>query len=186
MCILGKRYTQFFYLLILKIIKLYRVNNQIEAQEVRLIGPEGENYGVMSVPEAMRLAQEAEMDLIEIGPNSKPPVAKIGDFGQFKYELNKKERKQKVGQKKTETKGIRLSLRISQHDLDFKAEKTKKFLKEGHRVQVEMFLRGRERAHAELAREVINRLLVLIPDAKIEQAFKQLGNKIILVVSSKK
>ncbi len=153
--------------------------------EVRLIDADGQNIGIVSLSEALRLAQEDDLDVIEIGPTGQPPVARIGDFGQFKYELNKKERKQKIGQKKTETKGIRVSLRISKHDLEFKARQAQKFIGEGHRVQLEMFLRGRERAHYGLAKEVIEGLAAMVPESKLEQPAKQLGNKIIVIISPK-
>ena len=101
------------------------------------------------------MAREAELDLIEVNPKASPPVVKIMDFGKFKYERDKKEHKQKVQQKKIDIKGIRLSVRISKHDFDFRFDQAKKFLERGDKLKIELPLRGRERQHLDKAREVI-------------------------------
>jgi translation initiation factor IF-3 len=120
-----------------------RINNQIRAQELRIIDSENQNLGVLSIKEALELAQSKGMDLIEINPNGNPPIAKIMDFGKYQYELSKKLKKAKAGAKPTETKSIQIKIGTGDHDLELKAKTTGKRLKEGHRIKIELFLAGR-------------------------------------------
>jgi len=166
--------------------KFYRVNNSIQAANLRLIDEEGKNLGIVSREEALALAKEKNLDLVEISPKENPPVAKIMDFGQFKYQLKKKEQKQKSKQKKTEIKGIRLSLRISEHDKEFKLKQGKKFLEQGHKVKIEMILKGREKIHLDLAKEIINQFIEQLGEVKIEQEIKKQGGKLTAIVSQSK
>jgi len=106
-----------------------------------------------------RKSQEAELDLVEVNPTAVPPVVKIMDYGQFKYDQDKKAHKQKVQQKKVDTKGIRLSVRISKHDFDFRFEQAIKFLKKGNKLKVELILKGRERQHLDKAVEIIKKFV---------------------------
>ena len=131
------------------------MNQQITTPEVFLIGENGEQIGRTATGRALEMAREAELDLVEVNPKEDLPVVKIMDYGQFKYEREKKAHKQKVAQKKIDTKGIRLSVRISQHDFDFRVEQALKFLSRGHKLKVELFLKGRERQHPEKAVETI-------------------------------
>jgi translation initiation factor IF-3 len=141
----------------------FRINHQIRAKELRLLGAEGENIGVVSLSEAQRLANEAGLDLIEISPNATPPVGKIADFGKFQYEQNKKQKKMKAGAKPTETKSVQIKVATGDHDLELKAKKVSEWLGEGHRVKVELFLSGRMKYMQEqFLKERLERILNLI------------------------
>jgi len=129
--------------------KHYRFNQQIKAPEVKLIDADGEFLGVMSTALALRKAEEQGLDLIEISPKDNPPIAKIIDFGKFKYEQEKK--KQKSTPRKIETKSIRLNLNMASHDLETRENQTRKFLELNCRAQMEMSLKGREKIHSKRA-----------------------------------
>lgn len=120
-----------------------RINNQIRAAEVRVIDAEGKSIGVMTTRDALALAQKDGLDLIEINPNSVPSIAKIQDFGKYQYETAKKLKKAKAGAKTTETKNIQIKVGTGDHDLELKAKTASKWLKEGHRIKVELYLSGR-------------------------------------------
>jgi translation initiation factor IF-3 len=139
--------------------KKFRINNQIRAAQVFLINEEGEHAGILSLNDAMQRAEEFGMDLVEVNPKAEPPVVKIMDYGQFKYEIDKKAHKQKVKQKKIDTKGIRLSVRIDEHDFNFRKDQAIKFLSKGNKLKVELQLKGRERQHPQKALEVMNRFI---------------------------
>jgi translation initiation factor IF-3 len=136
--------------------KRFRVNDQIRIPEVFLIDENNEQIGVISTDEARTRAREAEMDLVEVNPTANPSVCKIMDYGQFKYEREKKAHKQKVAQKKVDTKGIRLSVRIGKNDLALRIAQAIKFMQKGHKLKVELILKGREKAHPEKAAEIMN------------------------------
>lgn len=118
-----------------------RVNEQIRSRNVRLIGPEGENLDIIPTDEALKLAKDQGLDLIEVNPNAEPPIAKIQDYGKFQYDQKKKLKQNKVH--RTETKTIQVKPGTGEHDLEMKAKKTDKWLQEGHRVKFDLFLRGR-------------------------------------------
>ncbi len=120
-----------------------RINHQIRAKEVRVIGPEGENFGVLPLSEAIQRAQDAGLDLIEISPNATPPVAKIMEYGKFQYEEQKKRREIKAKSHTTETKSVQVKIGTGDHDMQLKARKAAEWLGEGHRVKVDLFLWGR-------------------------------------------
>ena len=120
-----------------------RINNQIRAKELRVLDDKNQNLGLLSIKDALELAQNKGLDLIEISPNSNPPVAKIMDFGKYQYETSKKLKKAKAGAKATETKSIQIKIGTGEHDLGLKAKTASKWLKEGHRIKVELFLAGR-------------------------------------------
>lgn len=136
--------------------KEFKVNQQIRVPEVFLIDESGERLGIMPTSEALSRARDLEMDLVEVNPKGNPPVVKILDFGQFKYEQDKKAHKQKQQQKKVEIKGIRLSFRISSHDMGMRMDQAKKFLEKGNKLKIEMMLRGREKQHTAKAAEIMN------------------------------
>lgn len=138
---------------------VYRANQQIIAPEVRLIDEHGANAGVLPIAKALALAQERGYDLVEVFPNAAPPVCKILNLGQFKYEKEREERKKKSQAKQVEVKGIRLSSRIGDHDMDTRLTTARKFLDNNDKVRVEIILRGREKAFAGLARGVIENFL---------------------------
>ena len=152
-----------------------RINNQIRAKELRVLDSENKNLGVLSIKDALELAQNQGLDLIEVAPNATPPLAKIMDFGKYQYEANKKLKKSKAGAKHTETKGIQIKIGTGDHDLELKAKTASKWLKEGHRIKVELFLAGRAKYMDEkFLRERLDRVLHLITeDYKISDAYKR-------------
>jgi len=149
-----------------------RINEQIWAREVRLIDETGNQLGVMSRDQALDIARNKDLDLVEVSPDSRPPVCRIINFDKYRYQLEKKEKKQRKSSKKTELKEVRLGVRTGEHDLEFKRKKALQFLKEGRKVKIELVMRGRERTHQDLARQVINEFLEKIKDEnsiKVEQ-----------------
>ncbi len=141
-----------------------RINHQIRAQEVRVIGPEGENIGVIPLSEAIAQAQEAGLDLIEISPNANPPVAKIMEYGKFQYEQEKRRREIKAKSHTTETKSVQVKIGTGENDMMLKAKRAAEWLGEGHRVKVDLFLWGRYK-YMEFAflKERLERFLNIIP-----------------------
>lgn len=167
------------------IIKV-RYNELIRVPEVRLIDANGDHVGVLSTEAARRMAEEQGLDLVEINPASTPPVAKITDYGQFKYQKDKEERVQKKKQKETEVKGIRLSLRIGEHDKQMRLEQAKDFFEDGNKVKVEIILRGREKAFVPNAIAVMNKFIAdlnTVAPLRVEQAVTKQENKIIALVT---
>ncbi len=152
-----------------------RINNQIRAEQLRVIDSENQNLGVLSVKEALELAQSKGLDLIEISPNATPPVAKIMEFGKYQYEASKKLKKAKAGAKTTETKSVQIKIGTGDHDLELKAKTAGKWLKEGHRIKIELFLSGRAKYMEEkFLRERLDRVLHLITeDYKISDPYKR-------------
>ena len=120
----------------------YRINNEIRVKEVRLIGADGDNVGVVSIEEALKLAQEADLDLVEVAPNSDPPVCRILDYGKFLYEKAKKDREARKAQTKIEIKEIRLRPKTSEHHRSFKVRDARRWLEEGKKVRVRIRFRG--------------------------------------------
>ncbi len=159
-----------------------RINNQIRATELRVIDHLDEKRGVMSTKDALALAQSLGLDLIEIAPQAVPPVAKIMDYGKFQYEQNKKQKKVRAGAKQTETKAIQIKIATGDHDLALKAKKASEWLKEGHRIKVELFLAGRAKYMEEkFLHERLERVLRLITEEyRIAEPYKK-GPKGIMV-----
>ena len=153
---------------------LARINEFIRVPEARIIDEDGTQLGIMNVLEAIQIAKSRELDLVEIAPIAKPPVCKIMDYGKYQYQQSKQERLNKAKQKKVEVKGIRIGIRTDTHDLDFKKNQAEKFLKKGDKVKAEIVLRGREKAHQELARKALSDFLktITIP-YKTEQEIKR-------------
>lgn len=152
-----------------------RINNQIRAAELRVLDAENKNLGILSIKDALELSEKQGLDLIEIAPNAVPPLAKIMDFGKYQYEANKKLKKTKAGAHRTETKGIQIKIGTGEHDLELKAKTASKWLKEGHRVKVELFLAGRAKYMDEkFLRERLDRALHLITENyKISDPYKR-------------
>ena len=143
-----------------------RINNEIRAQELRVIGAQGENLGLLSLADAQAAALRAGMDLIEISPSAVPPVAKIMDYGKFEYERSKKEKVAKSKVKISETKEVQIKVGTGDHDMDLKAKKAAEWLAEGHRVRAELFLKGRYKGMSEeFLKERLERFLLRIPYA---------------------
>jgi translation initiation factor IF-3 len=139
--------------------KKLKINEAIRAREVRLIDGEGNQAGVVPTAEALRMAEEAGLDLVEVSPNVEPPVCKIIDYGKYMFELEKKTRESKKKQKIVTLKEIRMQPRIEDHDLDFKSKHIKEFLDEGDKVKVTIRFRGRELAHTHLGKDVLDNVL---------------------------
>jgi len=152
-----------------------RINNQIRANEIRVISNTGENLGVLSFKDAYAMAQAQGLDLIEISPNTNPPIVKIADYGKYKYEQNKKDKKSKAGSKRTETKSIQIKIGTGDNDLALKARKASEWLKEGHRIKVELFLSGRSKYMPDpFLRERLDRVLHLITvNFKVAEEYKK-------------
>jgi translation initiation factor IF-3 len=141
-----------------------RINHQIRSAQVRVIGPEGENFGVLALSEALHRAEEAGLDLIEISPNAVPPVAKIMEYGKFQYEQSKKRREIKAKSHTTETKGVQVKIGTGDHDLNLKAKRAAEWLAEGHRVRVDLFLWGRYKyMEFNFLKDRLEQFLKLIP-----------------------
>lgn len=163
-----------------------RVNERIIVPQVRVVDAEGKMLGVMPTAEALALALAQGMDLIEVSPKAVPPVVKILSFDKYRYQLEKAERQQKKKLKQIQVKGIRLSVRIGEHDLKFKVGQAEKFLSQGNKVKIELMLRGRERANVGYAREVIDKFLKTVSASfVVEQGAKQLGRFITTVIAPK-
>ena len=149
-----------------------------------IIDDQGDNLGILSTAKALELAQSKDMDLIEVSPLVNPPVCKIMDYGKFQYQQSRGQQKAKTKTKKTETKGIRLSFKIAQHDLAIRQKQTRKFLSQGHKVKIELRLKGREKAFRDKAREVIQTFLNgLETEHKIEAPIKQEGGTLTTLIS---
>ena len=162
----------------------YRINNRIRVPEVRLIGEDGEQHGVVATPEARRRAQEAGLDLVEVSPNARPPGCKIMDFGKFKYQQRKKEKK--GGSKQSGgLKELRVRPAISEHDLSYRLEDGRKFLESGHKVQVVCIFRGRQMAHPEHGYEVMRRVAEVLEDvSKVETPARMTGRRMTMLLSN--
>ena len=162
------------------------INEQIRDREVRLIGVNGEQLGIMSAREAMKKAEEAELDLVKIAPTAKPPVCKIIDYGKYRYELTRKEKEAKKKQKVVEVKEIRMSPNIESNDLNTKMNATKKFLEKGNKVKVTLRFRGREMAHMQSSKHILDDFAESLADvAVIEKAPKVEGRNISMVLAEK-
>ena len=147
------------------------INEQIRDREVRLIGPDGEQIGVVSSREAQKIADEAGLDLVKIAPNAKPPVCKVIDYGKYRYDLARKEKDAKKKQKTVELKEIRLSPNIDTNDLNTKMNAAKKFLAKGNKVKITLRFRGREMAHMNSSKHILDDLAEQLSDiAVVEKA----------------
>ncbi|MFH1789507.1 MAG: translation initiation factor IF-3 [bacterium] len=163
-------------------------NERIIAPKVLVLDFEGKNLGEMNTAEAIRQAKTQGMDLVLINPKNDPPVAKITDYGQYKYRMEKEERIRKAHQHVTDTKGIRLSLRIGQHDLDIRKKRTLKFLNSGDKVKIEIILRGRENQQKSLGFEIIEKFIESInaeEEVRREQQIESQFNKITTIIAKK-
>ncbi len=152
-----------------------RINHAIKAKELRVVGPMGENLGVLALEAALKAAEEHNLDLIEISPNATPPVAKIMDYGKFRYQTGRKAREVKAKSHVTETKSVQVKIGTGDHDQQLKARKTAEWLEEGHRVKIDLFLWGRYKSMEEgFLKERLERFLKIIPsDYKIADEMKR-------------
>ena len=162
------------------------MNERIRAPEIRLIGADGENVGVVTPARALAMAEEAGLDLVEISPNAEPPVCKIMDFGKFKYETQKREAEARKKQKIIEIKEIKFRPGTDDHDYDVKMRAVLKFLGEGDKVKVTLRFRGREMAHQDLGLALLNRVAADVTDAgKIESMPKLEGKQMVMMIGPK-
>ena len=163
------------------------INEQIRDREVRLIGADGEQLGIMSAREAMKIAQEAELDLVKIAPTAKPPVCKIIDYGKYKYEQTRKEKEARKKQKTVELKEVRLSPNIDTNDLNTKINNAKKFISKGNKVKVTLRFRGREMAHVQQSRHILDDFAETLADiAVVEKPAKMEGRAMSMVLTEKR
>lgn len=163
------------------------INEQIRDKEVRVIGEEGEQLGIMSAREALKLAEEAGVDLVKIAPTAKPPVCKIVDYGKFKYEQTRKEKEAKKKQKVVEIKEIRLSPNIDTNDLNTKVNAAKKFISKGDRVKVTLRFRGREMAHMNTSKHILDDFAQALADvAVVDKAPKVEGRSMTMFLAEKR
>lgn len=161
-----------------------KINNQIRAKELRVIDNEGNNYGVLSLDEALALAEKMNLDLLEISPMAVPPVAKLMEYGKHMYEQKKKAQKAKAGIKISETKAIQVKVGTGDNDLALKAKQASKWLAEGHRIKVELFLRGRSKFMEEkFLKDRIERFLNLITEKfKVAEELKKVPKGLMMTI----
>ena len=163
------------------------INEQIRDKEVRLIGADGEQLGIVSSKEAQKLAEEAGLDLVKIAPTAKPPVCKIIDYGKYRYEQARKEKEAKKKQKTVELKEIRLSPNIDTNDLNTKINSAKKFIEKGNKVKITLRFRGREMAHMNQSKYILDDFAEALADvAVVEKAPKVEGRSIGMVLAEKR
>jgi len=144
-----------------------RINGQIRARELRVIGESGEQLGIMSTRDALDAARDAGLDLVEISPAAMPPVAKIIDWGKYQYQKVKEQQRNKKSARTSEIKQMRIGLKIGQGDLDIKLRKIRGFLDDGDKVKIQVIFRGREMAHPEIGRALLDRILESLSDAAV-------------------
>jgi translation initiation factor IF-3 len=165
----------------------YRINDKIEAQQVRLVDADGEMAGVVELPDALERAIEAGLDLVEVSPNASPPVCKILDYGKFKYEAQKKANAARKKQRVIEVKEIKMRPNIDDNDYNTKMRKVHAFIEEGDKVKVTMRFRGRELAHQDIAMKVLNRVRDEVGETvKIEQFPRMEGRQMIMIMAPAK
>jgi len=170
-----------------KTISELMINEQIRDREIRVIGGNGEQLGIMPTREAMKLAQEAELDLVKIAPTAKPPVCKIIDYGKYRYELARKEKEAKKKQKTIELKEVRLSPNIDSNDLNTKISAARKFILKGNKVKVTLRFRGREMAHMYASRHILDDFAKELEEiAVIEKPAKTEGRSIVMFLTEKR
>ena len=163
------------------------INEQIRDREIRLIGEDGQQLGIMSSREAMKIAREAELDLVKIAPQAKPPVCKIIDYGKYRYELARKEKEAKKKQKTIEVKEVRLSPNIDSNDLNTKIASVRKFIEKGNKVKVTLRFRGREMAHVQSSRHILDEFAKALEDiALVDKPAKMEGRSMAMFLTEKR
>ncbi len=163
------------------------INEQIRDKEVRLIGTDGEQLGIMSAKEAMKLAMEADLDLVKIAPGAQPPVCKIIDYGKYRYELARREKEAKKKQRTIEIKEVRLSPNIDENDLNTKASAARKFITKGNKVKVTLRFRGREMSHVAQSRHILDDFAAKLADvAVVDKPSKMEGRSLVMFLTEKR
>ncbi len=161
-----------------------RTNNQIRVPELRVIDEDGSQLGIMKTADALAMAVDRGLDLVEVSPQAKPPVATLVNYDKLRYHQKKLEQQQKKKVKRVELKNIRLSIRISEHDMQTKARKAIEFLAEGHKVKIDLMMRGREQAFADLGYQSIKKFLTFVPNHKVETPETRQGKFISMIIGS--
>jgi len=162
----------------------YRVNQQIRAREVRLVGPDGKQIGIVSLREALARAEEYGLDLVEVAPQADPPVCKIMDYGQFLYQEAKKAKEAKKRQTQVELKEIKVRPKTEEHDLQTKIRHIRRFLEERNKVKIRVFFRGREIVHPELAYQVLQKIQEAVKDlGQVEMKPRMEGRQMIMILA---
>lgn len=163
-----------------------RINESIRAKELRVVGADGQQLGILSRAEAIQAAIDSGLDLVEISPNADPPVAKIIDWGKYQYQKMKEQQKNRKSSKASELKQMRFGLKIGSGDLEVKLRKVRGFLADGHKVRLQIFYRGREMAHKELGYEMMDKIIAMLEDeAILEQKPQMLGRNLSATIRSK-
>ena len=163
-----------------------RINEEIRIREVRVTSASGEQLGIMATRDALRMAEEQHLDLVEVAPKAKPPVCRIMDFGKYRYEQQKREKEAKKKQKIVTIKEVKLRPNIEQHDFDVKLKNALRFLEEGNKVKVTIMFRGRELSHPELGREVLNKVADRLKElVSIERDAKLEGKNMTMILAPK-
>ena len=158
------------------------MNNQIRAREVRVIDANGEQLGVMHIRQAIDIANERELDLVEVAPNANPPVCRLMDYGKYLYEKQKRERESRKAQKQVDVKEVRLSPKIGEHDVQVALTKIRKFAKEGDKIRIRIRFRGREIHHPEVARELLQRVATEVQDVTTVEAMPNMDGRSMIMV----
>jgi len=163
-----------------------RINEEIRAKEVRLTSADNEQLGIVQLRDALQMAIEQNLDLVEVAPTAKPPVCRIMDFGKFKFEQQKREKEVKKKQKMVTVKEVKLRPNIEDHDFEVKFKNAQRFLEDGDKVKVTIMFRGRELSHPELGRKVLDKMALQIKDiANIERGAKLEGKNMIMILAAK-
>ena len=163
-----------------------RINDEIRAREVRVVSDTNEQLGIMLLRDALRMAGEQQLDLVEVAPTAKPPVCRIMDYGKFKYEQQKRDKEAKKKQKVFTLKEVKLRPNIEDHDYEVKKKNAQRFLEDGDKVKVTIMFRGRELSHPELGRQILVRMAADLKDiANVERDAKLEGKNMILILAAK-
>lgn len=166
--------------------KEQQINEEIRDRELRIVGPDGSQLGIMSARDALKLAAEKNMDLVKIAPQATPPVCRIMDYGKYRFEQAKREKEARKNQRVIEVKEVRLSINIDKHDFDTKAANAVKFLTAGNKVKVSVRFRGREMAHPELGRELLERFVTACSEVgSVDKIPKMEGRSMVLFITPK-
>ena len=169
-----------------RIVKEASINWDIKAPEVRVIDPDGKQMGVLPVKEAIRIAEERGLDLVEVAPNSQPPVCRIMNYGKYKYQQSKRTQEARKHQTVIRIKEVKVRPRTEEHDFQFKLRHVKRFLEEGNKVKISILFRGREIAHPEFGKEVLNRFIEGVKDMMvIEQSPRLEGRNMVMILAPK-
>ena len=163
-----------------------RINDEIRVREVRVTGADGEQLGIMQTRDALRLAEDQHLDLVEVAPKAKPPVCRIMDFGKFRYEQQKRDKEKRKNQKIITIKEVKLRPNIEQHDFEVKLKSAQRFVEEGNKVKVTIMFRGRELSHPELGSEILNKMSAALGDTvTVEKPAKLEGKNMTMILSPK-